>query len=175
MFSLPITPTAHPSQRGFAHPGHGSRLSHVSRADSYAARHTFAEAQSSLSRNTSALPLPQGSLRTSGRHSTPASPPSGKATLRSSTSKAASLAATGGARAGFKLSEPAGYLPETTWRDNTSRQNVSLEIDAHSPASNAVLATASREDSFSSSSSQESVSTSSVIQQLSAQSAESSR
>lgn len=165
MFSLPITPTAHLNQRGFGAPGHSSRLSHVSRADSYAARHTFAEAQSSLSRNTSVVQLPPSSSRTSGRHSTPASPPSSKATLRSSTSKAASLASTGGARTTFKLAEPAGYLPEAS-----TRLNVSVDVDPHSPASNAVLAP-SREDSFSSSSSQESVSTSSVSQQPSSQSA----
>ena len=164
MFSLPITPTAHLNQRGFGPPGHSSRLSHVSRADSYAARHTFAEAQSSLSRNTSVLPLPPSSSRTSGRHSTPASPPSSKATLRSSTSKAASLAATGGARTTFRLAEPAGYLPEAS-----GKLNVSLDVDAHSPASNASMAAPSRDDSFSSSSSQESVSTSSVSQQPSTQ------
>lgn len=175
MFSLPITPTAHLNQRGFVHPGHSSRLSHVSRADSYAARHTFQETQSSLSRNSSVAPLPPSSSRTSGRHSTPASPPSGKAVLRGSTSKAASLAATGGALATFKVTEPAGYLPEATWRDSSSRRNVSLDVDAHSPASNAFLAAPSREDSFSSSSSQDSESASSVIQHLSAQSAEGTR
>ena len=170
MFSLPITPTAHLNQRGFGQPGHSSRLSHVSRADSYAARHTFAETHSSLGRNSSALPLPPSSSRTSGRHSTPASPsPSSRSAVKSSPSKATSLAPSGESRAAFKSSEPAGYLPEAGWRDSISRVHVPLDVDAHSAAVNVVVSDFSRADSFSSSSSQDSVSASSMVYRPEAQ------
>ena len=76
MFSLPITPTAHLGQRGFAPSGHGSRLSHVSRADSmgYAARHSMLESQHTLGKSRGSMafsPSATHAFSRTARHSTP--------------------------------------------------------------------------------------------------------
>ncbi len=60
MFSLPITTTAHLGQRGFA------------RADSYAARHSMLESQTTLGKTSSGFhPAATNAFSRSGRHSTP--------------------------------------------------------------------------------------------------------
>ena len=71
MFSLPVTPTAHLPPKAFG--SHGSRLSHVSKADpkGYAARHSMLEGQATLGKTASGNPFAPGFTHRSGRHSTP--------------------------------------------------------------------------------------------------------
>ncbi len=166
MFSLPITPTAHLGQRAFAPLGHGSRLSHVSRADSmgYAARHSMLESQHTMGKTTSAFNTTNAFSR-SGRHSTPV--PSHTTTSRG-TGRNSRKANWHGSEAGVSVSfEAAGSFAESKSHARGSMTNVS--VDASSTVGlSAPSSMVGNESSFrsSSSSSQESESQGSVPPQL---------
>ncbi len=168
MFSLPITPTAHLGQRAFAPPGHGSRLSHVSRADSmgYAARHSMLESQHTMGKTTSSLAFnTTAAFSRSGRHSTPV--PS-HMTVSRSTGRNSSKANWHGSEAGVSVSfEAAGSFAESKSHARGSTTNVSVDASS-SVGLSAPSSMMGNESSFrsSSSSSQESESQGSVPPQL---------
>ena len=177
MFSLPITPTAHLGQRAFAPPGHGSRLSHVSRADSmgYAARHSMLESQNTMGKTTSSMAFnTTHAFSRSGRHSTPV--PS-HTTASRSTGRNSSRAKWHGSEAGASLSfEAAGSFAESKSHARGSMTHVSVDASS-SVGLSAPSSMMGNESSFrsSSSSSQESESQGSVPPQLRIISAESPR
>ncbi len=168
MFSLPITPTAHLGQRAFAPPGHGSRLSHVSRADSmgYAARHSMLESQHTMGKTTSSMAFNSTTaFSRSGRHSTPV--PSHRTASRS-TGRNSSKANWHGSEAGVSVSfEAAASFAESKSHARGSMTNVSVDASSNVGLS-APSSMMGNESSFrsSSSSSQESESLGSVPPQL---------
>ncbi|KAL0043607.1 hypothetical protein WJX79_009654 [Trebouxia sp. C0005] len=167
MFSLPITPTAHLGQRAFAPPGHGSRLSHVSRADSmgYAARHSMLESQHTMGKTTSSMGNTTNAFSRSGRHSTPV--PS-HTTVSRNTGRKSSKANWHSSEAGVSVSfEAAGSFAETKSHAHGSMTHVSVDASS-SVGVSAPSSMMGNESSFrsSSSSSQESESQGSVPPQL---------
>ena len=168
-FSLPITPTAHMGQRAFAPPSHGSRLSHVSRADSmgYAARHSMLESQNTIGRMSSGLPFSPGATHAfsrSGRHSTPLpSHTSSKSTGRNS-SKAKRRGCDVGSSLTFDLAET---LSEAKPYAHGSVTHVTVDASS-SVGISGVSSLARNESSYrsSSSSSQEDESHGSIPPQL---------
>ena len=172
MFSLPITPTAHLGQRPFApFNNHGSRLSHVSRAEpmGYAARHSMLESQHTLGKAGLGLPFSpnstHGAFSRSGRHSTPV--PSH--TLSRTTGRPSTKISRRGSEAGHSFAADAMAEFRAEPKSYTRSRISHVTVDANSSvALSGPSSFIGNESSFrsSSSSSQESESHGSIPPQL---------